>query len=356
MRLGVEAAIVGGTRVAGDVEVEDGLVREVGLGGTGSGIAVPGLVDLQVNGYAGIDLLTDPHGAEQVAEALARDGTTAWQPTLVTSPVEQLRDLTRALADAPRSVGVHLEGPFLSPQYAGAHAVEHLLPPDVGVLRGLLDAGPVKTVTLAPELPGALALVDVLVARGVVASVGHTNATAAEAMAAVARGASTVTHLFNAMRDFHHRSPGVVGVALARAEMAIQLIADGVHVADEAILLVWRAAGPRLAVVSDAIAAAGLGDGDYRLGGVEVHVERGICSRADGTLAGGACSLLDGVRTLVRLGLSLEDAVGSATMAPARILGRKDLGRLEPGLPADVLVLDDRLDVKDVLVGGVAIS
>ena len=349
MRLGVEAAIVRGELVSGDVAIEGGVVSEVGLGGGGSGIAAPGLVDLQVNGYAGVDLLNEPERAVEVAEALARVGTTSWQPTLITSPADRMREATRVLADVPGSVGVHLEGPFLSSSKSGAHPVEHLRTPDLELLRSLLEAGPVATVTLAPELPGALTLVDELVERSVVVSLGHTEATAAEADTAFAHGASTVTHLFNAMRTFHHRDPGVIGAALARPEIQVQLIADGVHVTDESLLVAWSAARGRFAVVSDAIAAAGLGDGTYLLGEVEVHVEQGVCSGADGTLAGSASSVLDGVRTLVRLGIPLADAIGAATTVPARILRRADLGRLEPGAPADIVVLDDRLDIVQAL-------
>jgi N-acetylglucosamine-6-phosphate deacetylase len=305
-----------------------------------------------VNGYAGVDLLAEPERAREVADALAEGGVTAWQPTLITSPTEQVVDATRALATAPRSLGTHLEGPFLSQSRPGTHPVEHLREPDLGLLRLLLDAGPVSCVTLAPELPGALELVDELVERNITVSLGHTDATAIEAERAFARGARTVTHLFNAMRPFHHRDPGVVGAALARRDVVVQLIADGAHVADEAVLLACHAAGGRLALVSDAIAAAGFGDGSYRLGGVEVRVEGGVCRRADGTLAGSAASLLDGVRTLVRLGVTLEQAVAAASTVPARVVRREDLGLLRPGAQADLLVLDDRLDVLRVLRGG----
>jgi N-acetylglucosamine-6-phosphate deacetylase len=150
-------------------------------------VAVPGLVDLQVNGYAGVDLLTEPERAREVADALAEGGVTAWQPTLITSPTEQVLEATRALATAPRSLGTHLEGPFLSPSRPGTHPVEHLREPDLGLLRLLLDAGPVSCVTLAPELPGALAHVDELVERNITVSLGHTDATAVEAERAFAR-------------------------------------------------------------------------------------------------------------------------------------------------------------------------
>jgi N-acetylglucosamine-6-phosphate deacetylase len=351
MRVGVAAAIVDGTRVEGDVEVEDGRVAAVGLAGGGAGIAAPGFVDLQVNGFAGVDLLTEPERAGEIATALARTGVTAWQPTLITDAPERTLAALRAIA-APGAVGVHLEGPFLSPARSGAHPREHLRAPDLALLRAFLDAGEVTTVTLAPELEGALGLVAELVARDVVVSLGHSNATAEEAHTAFDRGARTVTHLFNAMRPFGHRDPGVAGAALARDDVPVQLIADGVHLAADTTLVAWRAARGRLAIVSDAISAAGLGDGTYMLGEVEVRVDGGVSRRADGTLAGGVATVADGVRTLCALGVPLVEAVDAATRVPARILRRDDLGTLAPGARADLVVLDDGLEVARVLVGG----
>jgi N-acetylglucosamine-6-phosphate deacetylase len=253
-------------------------------------------------------------------------------------------------------VGVHLEGPFLSPRRAGAHPPARIREPDLETLRSLLDAGPVSTVTLAPELPGALGLVDELVARGVCVSLGHSDATAAEAAAAFERGATTVTHLFNAMRPFAHRDPGIAGAALAREDVAVQLIADGVHLADESVLVAWRAARGRVALVSDAIAATGLGDGTYRISEVEVRVVDGVCRTPDGILAGSVSPLLDGLRTLCRLGVPLAEAAEAVTRIPASIVGRRDLGRLTPGAAGDVVVLDDRLDVVSVLRAGALAS
>jgi N-acetylglucosamine-6-phosphate deacetylase len=352
MRLGVASALVDGARVEGDVEVDDGRIAAVGIaGGGGSGLAVPGFVDLQVNGFGGVDLLTEPGRAGEAAAALARTGVTAWQPTLITDSPERILAALRAI-DAPGVIGVHLEGPFLSPARSGAHPREHLRPPDLELLRGFLDAGAVTTVTLAPELDGALDLVDELLARGVCVSLGHTDANAEQAHAAFDRGVRTNTHLFNAMRPFGHRDPGVGGAALAREDVRVQLIADGVHLADETMLVAWRAARGRLAIVSDAISAAGLGDGAYLLGEVEVHVEDGVSRRADGTLAGAVATMADGVRTLVRLGVPLEEAVDAATRVPARIVGRDDLGTIAPGSRADLAVLDDALEVTRVLVVG----
>ena len=351
MRLGVAAAIVDGSRVEGDVEVADGRVVSVGGAGGGSGLAVPGFVDLQVNGFAGVDLLAEPERAPELATALARTGVTAWQPTLITDAPERTLAALRAIA-APGVVGVHLEGPFLSPARSGAHPREHLRAPDLDLLRSFLDAGEVTTVTLAPELDGALELVDELAGRGICVSLGHSDATAEQAHAGFERGARTITHLFNAMRPFGHRDPGLAGAALAREDVPVQLIADGVHLAADTTLAAWRAARGRLAIVCDAISAAGLGDGEYRLGDVDVRVQGGVSRRADGTLAGAVAGLADGLRNLVALGIPLEEAVEAASRVPARILRRHDLGVLTVGGRADVAVLDDALGVTRVLVAG----
>lgn len=364
-RLGVAAAIVDGRRVAGDVEVADGVVAAVGLpGGGGSGVAVPGFVDLQVNGFAGIDLLddADDDAWHALGAALAATGVLAYQPTFITSPVATLRDgLERARRVAARAagaraeariLGVHLEGPFLAPGKLGTHPPEHRRDPDRALLEELLRLGGVTTVTLAPELPGALELVDAARAAGAVVSVGHSAATADEAGAAFARGAETVTHLFNAMSGIAAREPGVAGAALARPGVTIQLIVDGVHHHDDTVRLVLAVAGGRLVLVSDAMAAAGLGDGDYRLGTVQVHVEAGRATRADGTLAGSVGTVPGAVRRAVALGLPLERAIAAAAAAPARLLARAGAGVLRVGAPADLVVLDDDLAVARVLRGG----
>jgi len=240
------------------------------------------------------------------------------------------------------------------PLRLGVHDAASRRAPDLGLVRRLLEAGPVSAMTLAPELPGALELVDELVARGLIVSCGHTDATAAQAHAAFDRGARTVTHLFNAMRPSTPRDPGIAMAALAREDVTVQLIVDGHHLAGETVLVAWRAARGRFALVSDAVAAAGMGDGRFTLGGTQVTAEDGAVRRADGTLAGSAASIIDGVRNLHALGAPLEDALAAASSVPARIAGRTDLGRLAVGAPADVVVLDDRLEVQRVLVAGVA--
>jgi N-acetylglucosamine-6-phosphate deacetylase len=208
--------------------------------------------------------------------------------------------------------------------------------------------------TVAPELPGADAVIRRLLERGVVVSAGHTNATAAEAHGAFDLGVSTVTHLFNAMRPFRSRDPGVAGVALTRTDVSVQLIVDGHHLADETVRLAWAAAAGRVALVTDATAGALGNDGSYQLGDVSIEVAGGVPMREDGVLAGTVLTMIDAVRNLHALGIPFEDAVGAATAVPARIIGRPELGVLEPGGPADVVVLDDSLEIVRVLCAGEA--
>jgi N-acetylglucosamine-6-phosphate deacetylase len=358
VRLGVEAALVRGELVAGDVDVEEGRVVAVGLSGGPRGlVAIPGFVDVQVNGYGGVDFLSaSTEDYRRAGEAFQLSGVTAYQPTFITSPEEVTIEAVRALpreGPGPRVLGAHLEGPFLSPDQPGAHPLEHLRAPDVGVLDRLLDAGNVTEMTLAPELPGAGNLVERLRQRGVVVSAGHTNATATEGHAGFDLGISGLTHVFNAMRPFRSRDPGIAGAALARPDVFVTMIVDGYHLADESVRLVWACAAGRVALVTDAIAGAAVGDGTFTLGDLEVEVGNGAPPvREDGTLAGTVLTMIDAVRNLHSLGVPFEQAVGAATEVPARFLGREDVGVLEPGAPADVVVLDDRLEIRTVLCAG----
>jgi N-acetylglucosamine-6-phosphate deacetylase len=358
MRLGVAAALVDGELIPGDVAIADGAIAAVGLAGGGRGIAAPGFVDLQVNGFAGVDLMrADRDGYEVAGAALLAGGVTAYRPTFVTAPAEELAAALRGVPgerdwSGPRVLGAHVEGPFISARRLGAHAAEWRRDPDPGLLARLLDAGPVSEVTLAPELPGALALVDTLVARGILVSAGHSDAPAADARMAFDRGVRAVTHLFNAMRPPAARDPGIAFAALARPGVTIQLIADGHHVAADALLVAWHAARGRVALVTDAVAAAGMGDGEFELGGRRVVAVDGVVRGPDGQLAGSALTMLGAVRHMHGLGVPLAEALAAASAVPARLASRPDLGRLAPGAPADVVVLDDALEVVRVLVEG----
>ncbi len=371
MRLGVAAALVDGELVDGDVEVDGGRIAAVGVGAPGgSGIAAPGFVDLQVNGFAGVDFSAPGEDGYAVAgPALLASGVTAYQPTIVTAPVDAMRAALARVPDAdrvgqvpdtdtdraprPRVIGAHLEGPFISPLRPGAHDPSAILRPNLEALDALLAAGPVSQVTLAPELPGAAALVDALVARGVIVSCGHTEADAATAHRAFERGASAVTHLFNAMRRPAPRDPGIAFAALGHEHAFVTLIVDGRHLADDTVRAAWRAAGDRLVLISDAVAAAGAPAGDYTLGGaVPIHSEGDTVRTADGTLAGSALTMLEAVRNLHALGVPLAAALRTATEAPAAMARRPDLGRLAPGARADLVVLDRDLGLHQVLLDG----
>jgi len=357
MRLGVAAALVDGALVPGDVEIADGTVAAVGLAGAGRGVAAPGFVDLQVNGFAGVDFMhADRHGYALAGAAMLATGTTAYQPTFITAPAEHLvaalGEVPRSEPDGPRILGAHLEGPFVSPQRLGVHPRACCRAPDPVLLARLLDGGHVGQVTLAPELPGAFELIDLLLARGVVVSAGHTDATAAEAHLAFDRGVRTVTHLFNAMRPMLPRDPGIALAALARPDVAVQVIADGHHVAADTLCVAWRAACGRIALVTDAVAATAMGDGDFALAGRNLVSREGVVRGPEGQLAGSVLTMIDAVRHVHALGVPLEEALTAASTVPARIAGRPELGRLGPGAPADVVVLDDELQVARVLVRG----
>ena len=360
MRLGVAAALVEGAVVAGDVALEDGAISAVGLTPAGpGGLAVPGFIDVQVNGFAGVDFLSaDPAGYARARQALARTGVTAFQPTLISSPLEVCAEALASLAAmagevaGPRVLPAHLEGPFLSPLHHGAHNPANLRPADPEVADALCAAGPVGYATVAPEIEGGLALVEHLVSRGLIVSLGHSDAGGEVAIAAYDRGARAATHIFNAMRRWAPRDPGLPGVALSRPDVFVTAIVDDVHLAGETVRLILAGARDRLVLITDAIEAAALGDGTYHLGDRQVRV-RGLEARlADGTLAGSVLSMDQAVRNLVEHGASLETAVGAATRTPARLLRRPDLGELRPGVTADVVVLDGSLQVQRTLVGG----
>jgi N-acetylglucosamine-6-phosphate deacetylase len=355
----VEAALVDGVLVAGDVEVVDGRIAAVGVAAPGgSGFAVPGFVDLQVNGFGGVDFLdADADGYRRAGEALLQTGVTSYLPTLITSPEQQVLAAMREVpiddAARPRILGMHLEGPFLSPNRLGTHEASHRRDPDLALLDRLLDSGPIRLMTLAPELAGADALIDRLLARGVVVALGHTDATAAVANAAFDRGARCVTHIFNAMRPFLHRDPGIVGAALARDDVYVSVILDGIHLAPETARTVWNASRARTVLVSDAIAAAPRAFGTSSLGELDLQVHEGAVRGPDGVLAGSVLTMIEAVRNLHALGVSIEEAVEAATVAPAKVLGDPELGRIDVGLPADVVVLNDRLEIERVVVAGV---
>ena len=346
--------------------IQDGRVASLGdardapadaLGGP-DGWIVPGLVDMQLNGAFGVDF-TDPDAdLAHAAKGLPATGVTAFLPTLVSSPPDVSRrfldNLASPLPDgAARVLGAHLEGPFLAPSRRGTHDPDALRAPDLQELRRWLDAGGLRMVTLAPELPGALELIAELSLRGVIAAIGHSDASWDEAAAAVQAGASVGTHLFNAMRPFHHRDPGIVGRLLA-TDVIATLIVDGIHVAPETIALVASIKAPdELIFVTDGLAALGQPPGAYQLGGREVISDGTVARLADGTLSGSVVPMAPALGRLVAAGLAPSIAVRAASTTPAALLGMaEDHGRIEPGRVADLVLLDRDWNPTLTLVGG----
>jgi N-acetylglucosamine-6-phosphate deacetylase len=354
----------------GQVRVEGGRIVDVAEGDAGaevrlaSGVLAPGLVDLQVNGCFGVDFAdAGPDQWRDLARRLTGTGVTAFAPTIITAPVEELAAGLGRARDAKagqdgtgaRILGVHVEGPFLSERRKGAHNPALLRDPDPEAVEALLGAAPgtLLVITLAPERPGALAAVGRLAAAGVLVSVGHTDATAAEVAAAADAGARMVTHLFNAQRPLHHREPGVPGHALVDERLTCGLIVDLHHVHAEVCRLAFAAAPGRVVLVTDAAAAAGMPPGRYQLGGEPVILEPGQPPvREDGTIAGSGLRLDEAVANAVGLGVDLVSAVAAATTVPADLIGRSDLGRIEPGAAADLVWLSDDLRARATWVGG----
>ena len=365
----------------GYVLVRDGTIAAAGEGPPpraadvrlDAGVLVPGFVDLQVNGYYGAEL--DAVRASEwrmVAARLPETGTTAFVPTFITAPVPRLaaalRQAARVTADlatdraagrpaGARVLGVHLEGPFISPLRAGAHNTDWMTDPAPAAIGELLDAGDgiLKIVTLAPELPGALGAIARLAAAGVLVSVGHTDARASQVAAAARAGARMVTHLFNAQRPLHHREPGVPGQALADPRLTSGLIADFQHVAEPVCAIAFAAAPGRIFLVTDAAACAGMPPGRYMLGGAPIELPAGDGTppvRASGTLAGSALRMDVAVANMVHAGAGLPQAVAAATRVPADLIGRPDLGRIIPGAQADLTWLGESLRTQATWVAG----
>jgi N-acetylglucosamine-6-phosphate deacetylase len=350
--------MVDGEIVEGDVSIDGDRIDATGLSPAGkSGLAVPGLIDVQINGFDGIDFTSaDTDDYRHVARRLAAAGVTSFQPTLISLPVTDyvsaLERFDPSAVGEARILGMHLEGPFLSPARCGAHDPANMIDPDVAVVEELLEAGQIGHVTIAPELPGALDVIDLLVRAGVTVALGHTDADAFAASAGFDHGARCVTHIFSAQRPWGHRDPGVSGVALDRSDVFVTAIVDGVHLADETVRLTANAAGDRFVLITDAIAAAGRPDGEYQLGDRSVTLKDGACRLADGTLAGSALTMDQAIRNMIDLGFDPPRAIAAATSAPAALIRRDDLGTLTPGSAADICVFDDAFEVQRTVVFG----
>jgi N-acetylglucosamine-6-phosphate deacetylase len=329
---------------------------------------LPGFVDMHVHGGGGASFTEGPaDDARRAAEFHREHGSTTIVASLVTAPLADLEARAAMLADLAGEgviAGIHLEGPFLSAGRCGAQNPRHMAAPAVAAFERLhaAAAGHLRVITIAPELPGAAGLIKAAVRAGVIAAVGHTDATADITSAAVDAGASHATHLFNGMRPLHHREPGPAGALLDRDEVTCEVIADGVHLHDTVIRLAARAAGPgRLVLITDAMAAAGMPDGSYRLGSMQVDVAYGEARLAGGgesgamagAIAGSTATMVDVVRHAVAAGLPVTAVAAAASTTPARVLGLGDrTGALRAGLDADLVVCDEEFRLRAVMRQG----
>lgn len=334
------------------------------------GILAPGFVDLHIHGGAGHDVMEANHAALPAVETLiAAHGVSSYFPTTVTAPIDQTLRALERLADAvekaegqpgseplrARPVGIHLEGPFISHARRGVHPAANLLPPTLAAFDRFWQAarGRIRMMTIAPELPGSIEVIAEAARRGVLVSLGHSDAEAAAARAAIQAGARHATHTFNAMRPLGHRDPGIAGEVLTNTQISADMIADGVHLDPVVIKLFLRMKGEQNAVlITDATAATGMPDGRYRLGSLEVEVKDGKCL-AEGKLAGSVLTMDRAVRNVMRFGeWSLPQAVRSATLNPAQAAGIAHAGKLQAGSWADVIVLSPQGEVRNTIIRG----
>jgi N-acetylglucosamine-6-phosphate deacetylase len=327
---------------------------------------LPGFVDLQVNGSHGIDVMDASADAlAALGRHLAREGTAAWMPTAVTAPIEKLAKVHESImgaidnsrrddsGEAAAILGMHLEGPFISPLRLGAHPALNLEPRGDAFDR-VLAMRALRLITLAPELPGGLDAIRRLTARAVVVSIGHTNATLEEADAAVTAGARMYTHLFNAMRPMNHRDPGVIAAALAPSPALAALIPDGVHLHPAILRLACRARGKDgIILVTDKVALANASSSEKNVGRALATIRDGAARLEDDRLAGSIISMLDGVRVMVeKAGVGIGDAAVMAATNPAKLIGAADRGRIQIGARADLIVLSHALELKSVFISG----
>ena len=339
---------------------------------------VPGFVDVHIHGAGGHDVMEGTTLAlDRIAATVARHGTTSLVATTVTASIEDTCHSLEGIAHYIRSqaelnevqedarlaaefVGIHLEGPFISHARRGVHPPDAIARPSTATLQKFLEAadGLVKIVTIAPEIPGAGELIEYAVAAKIVAAIGHTDADYDQARAAIQAGARHAVHMFNAMRPFSHRDPGVVGAILTDPEVTAEIIADGVHVAGPAIQVLLGCKGfDAVVLVSDGIAATGMHDGRYRLGNFEVTVQDGVARNSEGKLAGSTLTLDRALRYLVAIGVPLQEAVRMATVLPARRLGLAGKkGIIAVGADADLVALTPDLRVAGVMTRGAGLT
>ena len=362
------------------VVIEDGSIHDLGPRGSLEApvgaqrfdfpdlVIVPGFIDIHIHGGAGHDVMQDdPSGRIAFEKALAKHGVTSYLPTTVTASMDRILGAVDRLGNlisaedadhahiGARPLGIHLEGPFISPAKCGVHPTEYLIAPTIDLFERILDAsgGTLKMITIAPELPGSAEVISYGRGRGVLTSMGHSNATFEEAEKGIAAGAVNATHTFNAMRPLDHREPGILGAVLSDDRVMADIIADGVHVAPAILELFLKAKGrDRAVLITDAISATGMPDGTYQLGPFQVQV-RGDRAELHGRLAGSVLTLDRAVRNVMSFAdWTLQESVILATRNPAQLIAADGKGRLAVGNDADLVLLSADGEVVHTMVGG----
>ena len=334
--------------------------------------AIPGFVDVHIHGAGGHDVMEANETAlSTITGRLAAFGTTSLLATTITASADDTCRSVEGIAKyisgqyqtsdtRAEILGIHFEGPFLSKERRGVHPAEWLQLPSAELLQKFLQAaaGNARILTIAPELLGATPCIDAARSLGMVVSIGHTDATYEQARAAVAHGAHHATHVYNAMRPFTHRDPGVIGAVLTTPEVTAELIADGIHVDEIAMKVLLQAKGAQgVVLISDGTSATGMPDGEYLLGGLKVTVNGGVCRSAEGRLAGSTLTLDRALRNIVGLGIPLADAVRMLTLNPATLLGIEfKKGALRTGADADIVLLNDELEIERVWARGTVVQ
>jgi N-acetylglucosamine-6-phosphate deacetylase len=352
--------IAGATDASGattEISIVDGVISGRSAEGDrldASGLtALPGFIDIQLNGGWGHDFTEDPASIWTVGARLPETGVTAFCPTIITSPPDRIKAATKALRDRPdgyagaEPVGLHIEGPFISHTKRGTHPAEFLRSP----ADADLPTDDVAIVTVAPELDGAIDLITTLADQGVVVSIGHSAADHATATQALNTGATLGTHLFNAMPPMTGRDPGIAG-AILDSNAYFGVIVDGVHLADTMVRLAWNTAPTRFIAITDAISALGMADGQHHIGSITVTVAEGAVRNEEGNLAGSVLTMDKALTNLIHItGAALDEAAAAFTATPAKALGRSDMGSLDIGTRGDV-VLFDNTGIVATVVGG----
>lgn len=364
-----------GSFVEGDIAIDNGKIISVGPVPAAEGNienidlqglrVIPGLVDIHTHGALGYDVMAaSPMELKEVAGFIGRNGVTSFLPTTITSEIKYvnkaLENIKAAseIGDNGASIeGVHIEGPYINAKHKGCHETSWIKPADIKEyenFKSILGDKLKIRITVAPEIPGALEFIKHVSSRGDSITIGHTDADSNTVKEAVENGANSFTHLFNAMKGIHHREPGTVGAALS-GEAFVELICDGIHVHPDVIKMVYKIKGAdKILLVTDAMHATGLGDGDYLFGGLKIKVTGGIARTEDGALAGSTLILWNAVKNMMKFaGVSFEEAVRMATINPAKVIGIDNItGSIETGKRADLVVVDEAFDIKAVFCKG----